>query len=161
LYPHIQFWTLKTESDDTLRDDAEAGELPDKIVYLEDMKGKMIDIKRVRTICTELRSNFKHILTEIPREIQSSWMQYNTGFQEIIYNHLCVKFPEFILCKDPWKARSFLSIWYSNWMKNIKKNGRVQNSLKDKGKNNTIAKVIPAKRHADDTAMMGGLLSSK
>jgi hypothetical protein len=46
-YPRVQFWTSKTESDDTLRDDAEAGELPDKIAYLEDMKGKMIDIKRV------------------------------------------------------------------------------------------------------------------
>jgi hypothetical protein len=160
-YPRVQFWTSKTESDDTLRDDAEAGELPDKIAYLEDMKGKMIDIKRVRTIRAELRSNFKHILTEIPRAIQSSWMQYDTGFQEIIYNHLRVKFPEFILCEDNWKARSFLSVWYSNWMKNIKKNGRVQNSLKEKGKNNTIAKVIPAKRHADDTAMIGGPSSSK
>ena len=152
-YPCVQFWKSKKESDEVPREDGEEGELPEKIAYLEDINGKMIDIKRVRTIRAELRGSFNHLFTELPRSIQPSWMQYDTIFQDNVYKHLRVKFPEFMLCEDNWKARSFISVWYCNWMKNLKKKGRVQTSLKEKGKNHRDVKVIPAKRHADDAAM--------
>ncbi|KAM6490938.1 hypothetical protein JOM56_013642 [Amanita muscaria] len=136
-YLYVQFWTFK-EYDDNAKDNMEDNTLSDKIAYLEDIKGKSVDMRRVKTIRSELRGIFKQIFNNLPRAIEPTWTRYDTIFQDAVYKHLRVKYPEFMLCEDNWKARSFMSNWYSNWMKNLKKT--------EKGNDSAMTKTIPAKR---------------
>ncbi|KAM6489412.1 hypothetical protein JOM56_015129 [Amanita muscaria] len=122
-YIYVQFWTFK-DYDDSSKDGINGMEdtaLSDKIAYLEDVKGKSVDIRRVKAIRSELRGIFKQISNNLPCAIEPTWTRYDTFFQDAIYKHLRVKYPEFMLCEDNWKARSFMSNWYSNWTKNLKK----------------------------------------
>ncbi|KAM6490881.1 hypothetical protein JOM56_013675, partial [Amanita muscaria] len=151
-YIYVQFWTFK-DYDDSSKDGMEDTALSDKIAYLEDVKGKSVDIRRVKAIRSELRGIFKQISNNLPRAIEPTWTRYDTFFQDAVYKHLRVKYPEFMLCEDNWKARSFMSNWYSNWTKNLKKAAKLgaQETEKGKGKATTSAKIIPAKRRADDS----------
>ncbi|KAM6499665.1 hypothetical protein JOM56_005173 [Amanita muscaria] len=149
-YIYVQFWTFK-EYDDSAKDAMEDTALSDKIAYLEDVKGKSVDIRRVKAIRSELRGIFKQISNNLARAIEPTWTRYDTFFQDAVYKHLRVKYPEFMLCEDNWKARSFMSNWYSNWTKNLKKAAKLGAPETEKGKGRATAKVIPAKRRIDDT----------
>ncbi|KIL64523.1 hypothetical protein M378DRAFT_162963 [Amanita muscaria Koide BX008] len=149
-YIYVQFWTFK-EYDDSAKDAMEDTALSDKIAYLEDVKGKSVDIRRVKAIRSELRGIFKQISNNLARAIEPTWTRYDTYFQDAVYKHLRVKYPEFMLCEDNWKARSFMSNWYSNWTKNLKKAAKLGAPETEKGKGRATAKVIPAKRRIDDT----------
>ncbi|KAM6489654.1 hypothetical protein JOM56_014890 [Amanita muscaria] len=144
-HPLISYWhasDYNVNVNDNLN-----GQLSDKIAYLEDESGYIVDKKRVTTIRADLRSTFNQILSNMPRVLHGKWSQYDMEFQQAVYRYLRTKYIEFTFCEGNWKAKSFLSNWYSNWMRNLKKKEHHQDVSKA-GK--AANKTIPSKRRSDE-----------
>ncbi|KAM6497829.1 hypothetical protein JOM56_005777 [Amanita muscaria] len=139
-YPDVSYWHPSNYHSNGI----DSSHLSDKIAYLEDENGHIMDKKRVAQICADLRSNFNQIMNNLPRTLQSKWTQYDIDFQQIVFRYLRTKYEEFTLCDDNWKARSFVSNWYLNWIKNWKKKEHQPVTSKD------VMKSIPSKRRTDD-----------
>ncbi|KAM6499950.1 hypothetical protein JOM56_005458 [Amanita muscaria] len=144
-HPLISYW--HTSDYNVNVNDNLNGQLSDKIAYLEDESGYIVDKKRVTTIRADLRSTFNQILSNMPRVLHGKWSQYDMEFQQAVYRYLRTKYVEFTFCEGNWKAKSFLSNWYSNWMRNLKKKEHHQDVSKA-GK--AANKTIPSKRRSDE-----------
>ncbi|KAM6499014.1 hypothetical protein JOM56_006962 [Amanita muscaria] len=141
-HPQILYW----HPSDYQTNPTDNGQLSDKIAYLEDENGFIVDKKRVAYIRADLRSTFNQILDNLPRVLQARWTQYDIEFQQTVFRYLRSKYVEFTFCEDNWKTKSFVSNWYSNWRRNMKKKELHQDAPKVR----KALKTIPSKRRADD-----------
>ncbi|KIL69010.1 hypothetical protein M378DRAFT_8433 [Amanita muscaria Koide BX008] len=144
-HPLISYWHA-SDYNVNVNDNLNS-QLSDKIAYLEDESGYIVDKKRITTIRADLRSTFNQILSNMPRVLHGKWSQYDMEFQQAVYRYLRTKYVEFTFCEGNWKAKSFLSNWYSNWMRNLKKKEHHQDVSKA-GK--AANKTIPSKRRSDE-----------
>ncbi|KAM6501313.1 hypothetical protein JOM56_004327 [Amanita muscaria] len=149
-YSHLAYW----HPSDYNGSGTDNSQISDKIGYLEDENGHIVEKKRIAHIRADLRSSFNQIFTTLPRALQNRWSQYDMEFQRTVFLYMRAKYVEFTLCEDNWKARSFVSNWYSNWMKNIKKRDRQPDAPRVKKAiiklEEPTPKLIPFKRRADD-----------
>lgn len=95
--------------------------LAQKQQYMQDKNGNTIFGRVLDGIRKELTTLFCRLNVLEPCMIMESWVEIDRLDEEyagIVYSHLRQRCPEFRLCEDNWKARTFMVDWYKGWWYN-------------------------------------------
>ena len=93
--------------------------------YIEDANGEPVDGYKLRDICSHARAVWAniHAIGRAP----SSWGKADAEVAQHYRHEMRVKFPEFTLCENDWKADQLATEHYPSWYSNHIKGGEVNN----------------------------------
>lgn len=152
-YPRIRYWDETNYNYEAAAVDPSAGKFPKKYRFLEDANGELISEDQLNDMRGQLLRSFEEIRLEMPSLLhQNGWLKCNDQLQDTCYRAMRRLFPELNYCSKNWKARKFLSNWYSNYIKTRKAEELVAPVSEGDDEVRVMA-VIPAKRSlANNTA---------
>jgi len=129
-YPGIRFWTrsewmihLKNNGDTPSfgTEGSRGRTLMSKGInktakYIEDGNGNAVDGYKLKDMLTHMRSIWSGLL--LLNRAPTTWGKADMEILRHFYREMRVKFPEFALCENDWKADYLASTHYPSWYSN-------------------------------------------
>ncbi|KAM6491218.1 hypothetical protein JOM56_013457 [Amanita muscaria] len=101
-YPLVKFWTRSSWTGGS------------RTSYMEDENGIVVPDSRIREIREHIAQKFNEVKRHRRDLLAKSWTYADMELRQAFYRNLRNTFLEFALCDDNWKAKSMISIWYSD-----------------------------------------------
>ena len=92
--------------------------------YIEDIEGNPVDGYRVTDICSHAWGIW--VKFQIANCAPSSWGKADAGAASYYHCEMCLKFFEFVLCDNDWKADLLATESYPSWYSNHIKSNKVK-----------------------------------
>jgi hypothetical protein len=167
-FPQVKYWdegTFKEWFEVNGRSMGQKGRdhLGIKLYFLEDEEGLLLNKTRITNLREFTKGLFMKIRDNLPSALVKSWSHADFEYQQIFYAELRHYFAELGYCANNWKARQFISIFYSDWKRERPTKGKKKAESDDEATTSTsnsaphsnishseeshkTAKVIPTKR---------------
>lgn len=118
---------------------------------MEDENGEPISADEGTQIRSLARAIFNQIALKNPKCLPKSWGYAGLELEREAISELTRKFPKFRLCSGDWKAKHFLSEFYSDWYKSHRKiiHGIKEEDIED---SESETANVPRKRKPDTQA---------
>ncbi|KIL58703.1 hypothetical protein M378DRAFT_15333 [Amanita muscaria Koide BX008] len=117
-FPNINFWTRadfkKWSNVNSRHGNNGSRQKGMRVAFLEDGNGDRLSETRIANIRGHISKIFRQVKSFIPGLIAPVWTSVDPEFRQALFRDLRHHFPEFSLCHDDWKAKSFASLWYSD-----------------------------------------------
>lgn len=117
-----------------------------KMKFLVYDTGVLVEEARVNAMRADLRNIFQQVLKYMPEALEATWTGHDMAFQEVFYKYIRRKYVVFTLCENNWKARTFVSLVYGNWIKNCKDTLKKQAVKSEPIESEVAESRIPSKR---------------
>ena len=129
-YPGIRFWT-RPEWMDHLKNNGDSSSFGTEssrgrtlmsqginktAKYIEDSSGNPVDGYKLRDMLTHMRSIWSSLL--LLNHAPTTWGKANMEILQHFHREMRVKFPEFGLCENDWKADYLATTHYPSWYSN-------------------------------------------
>ena len=142
-------------------------QLGKKLYFLEDEEGELLSKTRIRNLREFTKGIFIKLRDNIPSALVKSWSHADFEYQQIFYAELRHYFPELGYCTNNWKARQFISTFYSDWKRERPAKGKKRAESDDEtnettsnsaphssgianSEDNETIQIVPSKRPAED-----------
>ena len=155
-YPGIRFWTrpewtnhLKNNGDSTsFGTESSRGRtlmsqgINKTAKYIEDGSGNPVDGYKVKDMLTHMRSIWLSLLSL--NRAPATWGKADIEILRHFRREMRVKFPEFALCENDWKADYLATMHYPSWYSNHVRGVTIKEEVEEPGADQPVRSKRPA-----------------
>lgn len=158
-HPQVTYWTReqwmksKDKGDVLIVDKDGTTKEPSRgIAFLQTTTGAPVSHARGMLFREFARSIWHLIARNQPRKLPKTWGKAGLDILNLFDREMRLKFPEFALCDDGWKAKIFATEYYPSWYKGVKLGeGNTESIIKEeevtRSRPTSPAPAISSKKH--------------